>query len=295
MHIPVLLHEVVEGLAVQGGETILDGTVGGGGHSEAICASEAGKATIICLDADEDAIERSRERLSKAPCTFKFMQANFRNLDTALLELGISKVDRILFDLGLSSYQLADDSGRGFSFRGNEPLAMTFSKTPSTDELSAERIVNEWDEENIATIIESYGEERAAKKIAAAIVRERLLRPIRTTAELRGIIERALPRRGKLHPATKTFQALRMTVNDELRALKEGLEKGWRVLGAEGRFAVISFHSHEDRCVKRFFREKAKREEGKIITKKPTVPSKEEVAANPRARSAKLRIIEKRA
>ena len=294
VHKSVLLQEVVEGLAAKKGDIVLDGTVGGGGHSEAICNASKGEVTVVCLDADEDAIARSRERLKDSPCRFKFMRSNFRSLDTALSALGIGRVDRILLDLGLSSFQLAEDSGRGFSFKGSDPLTMTFAKAPSQDELTAYAIVNEWEEESIATIIGSYGEERAAKRIAAAIVREREHAPIRTTAALRDIIERALPRRGKLHPATKTFQALRIAVNDEMRALSEGLEKGWRVLSQGGRFAVISFHSHEDRVVKRFFRSQAQNGEGELITKKPIVPSKAEVALNPRSRSAKLRIIEKK-
>jgi len=294
MHTSVLLQEVVEGLAAKKDDIVLDGTVGGGGHSEAICNAAKGEITVVCLDADEDAIERSRERLGKKPCTFMFMRTNFRSLDTALAALGIGKVDRIILDLGLSSFQLAEDSGRGFSFRGNEPLSMTFAKSSHPDQLTAERIVNEWEEESIATVIARYGEERAAKRIAAAIVRERERAPIRTTAALRELIERTLPRRGKLHPATKTFQALRIAVNDEIRALSEGLEKGWQVLSRGGRFAVISFHSHEDRVVKRFFREAARRGDGELIVKKPIVPSKAEIDENPRSRSAKLRIIEKK-
>jgi 16S rRNA (cytosine1402-N4)-methyltransferase len=292
VHTPVLLREVIDGLSVKRGDVVLDGTVGGGGHSEALCTAAKGGLTVVCLDADSEAIERSKVRLSKLPCSFRFVETNFRHLDEVLASLGIPHVDRILLDLGLSSDQLLS-SGRGFSFRGSEPLAMTFARPFGKEALTAGRIVNEWGEENIATIIERYGDERAAKRIAAAIVRERAIRPIRTTGELRELIERVLPRRSRIHPATKTFQALRMAVNDELNALQEGLAKGWQALRAGGRFAVISFHSHEDRIVKQFFREKAKRKEGLLVFKKPFAPTQEEQHANPRARSAKLRIIEK--
>ncbi|PIQ69142.1 MAG: 16S rRNA (cytosine(1402)-N(4))-methyltransferase [Candidatus Taylorbacteria bacterium CG11_big_fil_rev_8_21_14_0_20_46_11] len=299
MHISVLLQEVVDGLAPQPGDVILDATLGGGGHSEALCQN-VHEATFICLDADEKAIERSKERLSTCSCTFHFYQTNFRNLDRALIEFGITSINRAVFDLGLSSYQLessvegaSEHLGRGFSFRGSEPLTMTYASTVTPDMITAEQIVNEWAEENIATIIESYGEDRQARRIARAIVSARAVRPITTTAELRDIIERAVPRRGKIHPATKTFQALRMTVNDELPALQEGLTKAWSLLAPQGRIAVISFHSLEDRFVKNFFRDEAKKGTGILITKKPLVPTDDEVWENPRSRSAKLRIIEK--
>lgn len=291
-HTPVLLQEVVDGLQTREGETILDATVGGGGHSEALCKAVGGKATLVCLDADEDALNRSKKRLAVCDCSFHFYQSNFRHLDTALQAFGIKSIHRALFDLGLSSEQL-DESGRGFSFRGSELLAMTFAKDMGTDALTAERIVNEWDEENIAAILRSYGEERAARRIAGAIVRARGIKRITTTSELREIVLRTVPRRGRTHPATRTFQALRMTVNDELGALTEGMEKAWSALAPRGRLAVISFHSLEDRLVKIFCRDRANESRGVRITKKPIIPTREEVLANPRARSAKLRIIEK--
>lgn len=308
MHIPVLLQEVVDGLRVKKGDIVLDATVGGGGHSKALCEAigrdlqkngddtASGQATFVCLDEDEDAIERSRARLTGCGCQFLFFRTNYRHLDAALASFGIPGINKALFDLGLSSQQLDPPVGgstRGFSFRGNEPLTMTFAKNAGPDALTAEKIVNEWDEKNIATILESYGGERMAKRIVSAIARARKGRPIATTGELREIIERAVPRRGKLHPATKTFQALRVAVNDEFRALQEGLAKAWGKLLLQGRLAVISFHSIEDRTVKDFFREQAKAGAGKLITKKPIAPARGEVLVNPRARSAKLRIIEK--
>lgn len=298
-HVSVLLQEVVDGLDIRKGDIVLDATLGGGGHSEALCSRES-KSTFIGLDADIEAIERSKKRLASCTCTFHFYQTNFRNLDQALKSLNIDHIDRVVFDLGLSSYQV-DSSisesggapGRGFSFRGSEPLKMTFASSITPESLTAEQIVNEWDEENIATIILNYGEERQAKRIAQAIVSARDVKPIKTTSELRDIIEGVIRRRGKIHPATKTFQALRMTVNDELRALEEGLQKAWKLLTPGGRIAVISFHRLEDRFVKNFFRDEAKSGTGKLITKKPIVPKRDEVVENPRSRSAKLRIIEK--
>jgi 16S rRNA (cytosine1402-N4)-methyltransferase len=292
MHKSVLLQEVVLGLAPQQGEVILDATVGGGGHSEALCTAVQGNARFVCLDEDEDALGRSRERLAGCDCEFLFYRTNFRDLDIALDSLGIQKVNRVLFDLGVSSEQL-EESGRGFSFQRDEPLLMTMTKNPDEDTLTAARIVSEWDAENIETILRSYGEERAAKRIAQAIVAARAKKPILTSRSLAELIERTVRRRGRIHPATKTFQALRIAVNDEFRALQEALPKAWERLEKGGRLAVISFQSIEDRQVKRFFREKAKAGAGTRITKKMITPTRKEIAENPRARSAKLRIIEK--
>jgi len=288
-HIPVLLQEVLDGLQAKKGDTILDATVGGGGHSEALCQS-VGSATFLCLDADEDAIERSRKRLAGCGCAFNFYRTYYRNLDKALESLGIKGVNRALFDLGLSSFQL-EESGRGFSFVRDEPLAMTFSKSP--EGVTAEQIVNEWGEDTLTTLLESYGEEKQARRIARRIVEARGTSRISTTLQLADVVESVVKRRGKIHPATKTFQALRMAVNDEFQGLREGLLKAWEVLLPHGRLAVISFHSIEDRTVKDYFRELAQSGAGKLITKKPIVPAQEEVARNPRSRSAKLRIIEK--
>ena len=307
VHLPVLLQEVAQGLAVKRGEVVLDATSGGGGHSEALCKSVGGDALFICLDADADAIERSRARLAEAPCAFRFYRTNFRELDRALAAFGIAEVNRALFDLGLSSFQL-EESGRGFSFMRDEPLLMTFEKnTPPAEDgsaplvrgdtpasrITAETIVNEWNEETLATLFEGYGEERQAKRIARKIAEVREHSRISTTFQLAAIVESSVRRKGKIHPATKTFQSLRMAVNDEFQALQEGLSKAWGALAKGGRIAVISFHSIEDRTVKDFFRELGKKGEGKILAKKPITPSREEIRANPRARSAKLRVIEK--
>lgn len=293
MHRSVLLQEVVSGLEAKAGEVILDATVGGGGHSEAICESLNGTATFVCLDADGDAIERSKERLKKCGCTFLFYQTNFRHLDTALAKLGVSGINRAIFDLGLSSFQL-EESGRGFSFMRDEPLQMTFAGEVGERGLTAETVVNEWSEDTLATIIGSYGEERQARRIAARIVDARQKKPIATTKELTDIVASVVRRRGRIHPATKTFQAIRVAVNDEFQALKEGLFKAWEKLLPGGRVAVISFQSLEDRTVKNFFRALGKEGVGVSLAKKPVVPSEAEVRENPRARSAKLRIIERK-
>ena len=292
VHLPVLLQEVVDGLAPRAGEVILDATVGSGGHSEALCHAIGKDATFICLDTDEDALARSKKRLADCRCRFLFYRTNFRDIDAALDSFGIQKVNRVLFDLGMSSEQL-EESGRGFSFQRDEPLLMTLQKNPASGTLTAAQIVNEWDEENIATILRSYGEEREARRIARAIIAARAKEPLHTSRELAELIDETVRRRGRIHPATKTFQALRIAVNDEFRALCEALPKAWERLAKGGRLAVISFQSIEDRAVKRFLREKAGTGEGILSTKKPIVPRKEEIEANPRARSGKLRIIEK--
>ncbi len=223
-----------------------------------------------------------------------FYQENFRNIDKVLDEAGVSQVDGILFDLGLSSNQI-EESGRGFSFKTEEPLLMTMKKNPQSSDITAHEIVNSWSEESLADIIYGYGEDRFARRIAKAIVMARAVRPIDTAGELAEIVASAVPRFGfkKINPATKTFQAIRIAVNDELGALKTALPKAFDRLSRGGRMSVISFHSLEDRIVKRYFKEKGDLGQAKIITKKPITPSPEEIAENPRSRSAKLRILEK--
>lgn len=291
IHTTVLLQESIEGLAITEGDVYLDGTLGSAGHALAACGYGA---QIVGIDQDEDALARATSRL-QSTCDFKLIKGSFRNLDRALNELGILKVDKIMLDLGLSSDQF-ETSGRGFTFQKNEPLLMTFKKDPSIEDLTAQEIVNHWDEENIADIIYGYGGERFSRKIARKIVEEREKKPITTTFELVEIIKAATPafyHRAKIHPATRTFQALRITVNDEIGALKEGLSKGFDRLSKNGRMAVISFHSIEDRIVKHFYKEKAEANEAELITKKPITASELEKKENPRSRSAKLRIIKK--
>ncbi|TSC58236.1 MAG: 16S rRNA (cytosine1402-N4)-methyltransferase [Parcubacteria group bacterium Greene0416_79] len=289
MHIPVLLQEVVSGLAVKRGATVLDATVGDGGMSEALCAAMEGRGTIVCLDEDEEAISRSRARLTACGCEFLFYRANFRNLDDAFLALGILEIGAAVFDLGLSSFQL-EESGRGFSFQRDEPLLMTFHTGSG---LTAQEIVNQWDEKRLAAVLRECGEERFAARIARKIIAARHRGQIETSGALAEIIFRAVRRRGRIHPATRTFQALRITVNDEPGALKEALPKCFSFLSRGGRMAVISYHSGEDRLVKHFFRDTTRGGAGRLIFKKPVTPAQEEMRRNPRSRSAKLRILEK--
>jgi 16S rRNA (cytosine1402-N4)-methyltransferase len=215
-------------------------------------------------------------------------------MDAVFENLGVKSVDAIMFDLGLSSDQL-DLSGRGFSFKRDEPLLMTFASEKG-ERITARDILNNWSEETIADILYGYADERYARRIARVVVESRKTKKIETTHDFLEVIKKAVPKAyqfGKIHYATKSFQALRIAVNDEIEALKEGMIKGWKYLKEGGRMAIISFHSTEDREVKNFFRDKAKNKEGKLINKKPIIPKREETDENPRSRSAKLRVIEK--
>lgn len=297
MHIPVLLHEVIDQLQPQNGETVLDCNMNRAGHSKEIAKHIGVSGHIIGIDLDANALNEAMENLSTLPehPRIHLMHSNFRNLDTVLTELQVSHVDKVLFDLGLSSQEL-DESGRGFTFQKDEPLIMTFHNKPGEEIITAKDIVNLWSEETLADIIYFYSDERFARRIARAIVDERIHREIQTTGELAQIIHNAVPafyRNGKTDCATKTFQAIRIAVNDEIGAIKEALPKAMSTLRPGGRMAVITFHSLEDRVVKELFREFNKEGHGKILTKKPIVPGREEVTSNPRSRSAKLRVIEK--
>lgn len=294
VHKSVLLKETIDGLNLKDGMTVLDATFGGGGHSLEICKRYKG-IKIIALDQDESALERSEKKFKGIDCEIQFININFRDLKEGLEEREVKEVDGIIFDLGLSSDQL-ENSGRGFTFTKDEPLQMTMKENPEESDLTAEDIVNGWGEKNLADIIYGYGEERFSRRIAKAIVDARKKGRITTTFELVKIIENAVPtayKKGKLHFATRTFQALRIAVNDELGVLTTGLEKGLEVLKNGGRMSVISFHSLEDRIVKKFF--KLKKDEGKInlINKKPITATREELISNSRSRSAKLRVLEK--
>src|SRR3989344_4066855 len=268
MHKPVLLHESIGALDLKPGELFVDATYGGGGHSQEV-RRQFPTVEIIAIDQDPDV---------------DAIRANFRNLD----EVVTRKVNAILFDLGISSDQLDPPAGggRGFSFLKDEPLDMRMSGIG----LKAADILNSWDEHAIELILRGFGEESNSRRIAREIVERRKIKPFRTTFDLVEVVGK---RRGKIHPATKTFQALRIATNDELTSLEIGLEKGFKALREKGRFVVISFHSLEDRIVKNFFRDKIKEKVAKQVTKKPITPSAEEVEGNPRSRSAKLRVIEK--
>jgi len=294
MHKPVLLNEILNNLVLKPGEIFVDATAGTLGHSQAICQKNPG-IYLVGLELDPQTIIFAREKSRTIKnCRIKIISANYKDLEIVLNKLKIKKVAGVLFDLGLSSVELAE-SGRGFSFLRNEPLLMTFGD-PADYLITAKDIVNNWREENIRTILQSYGEEHYAKRIAKAIVKSRHLKPILTTFDLVSVIEKAVPvayRKKRLHFATKTFQALRIAVNDELQTLEKGLVKAFHFLAPKGRLLVISFHSLEDRIVKRFFQKMQKNKEAVLITKKPIRPSPEEIKENPRARSAKLRILEK--
>jgi 16S rRNA (cytosine1402-N4)-methyltransferase len=309
VHVPVLLQEVIEGFKIGGEEDrrsadrtllrtpsliYLDGTLGGAGHAKAVAEAAQGNITIVGLDRNIMAIDEARETLKGQAGNLILECENFANLDKVLDQHGIEKVDRILLDLGLSSDEL-DNSGKGFTFQKDEPLIMTMGD-PARYPFTAETIVNSWDEEVIANIIFGYGEDTFARRIARALISYRDKKKIETTKELAEIVKNAVPafaRRGKIHPATRTFQALRIAVNDELNVLKEGLRKGYERLSTDGIMAVISFHSLEDRIVKEFYKTKALAEEA-TVTKKPIRASEAEILNNPRSRSAKLRILEKR-
>ncbi len=292
-HIPVLLQEVMEGLDLHRGDVVFEGTVGLGGHSEQIIKRIGVTGVYIGTDEDAQALLYAKQRLVPYKCIKIFQEENFRNLDRVLDDAGYPQVDRILLDIGLSNLQI-EDSGRGFSFKYDEPLLMTFRTMPQEGSTTAREIINEWAADSLTDIITGYGEEKFAWRIANAIVSARKTKPIETTIELAEIIKNAVPvfaRFRKTHPATKTFQAIRIAVNDELGALREGLLKGFERLAPGGRMAVISFHSLEDRIVKEFFKKQSAEGLGTAFTKKPTTPSQEEITQNPKSRSAKLRII----
>lgn len=293
-HQAVLLQESLDTLDIQKGDVVLDGTLGGAGHAAAFAARLGSEGTFIGIDADGDAIKRAEERLKHVAPKVILIEGNFRNVESYLGKHVIARIDKAFFDLGWSGYQL--DVGRGFSFQKDEPLIMTFSREVSENTLTAERIVNDWEEGSIADILYGWGEETFSRQIARAIVTARKNSRITTTRELAEIVKSAVPtfyRRGRIHPATKTFQALRITVNDEMGALKEGLNAAWKALNSGGRLAVLSFHSTEDREVKYLMRAWEEREEGKRVLKKPVTASREEILDNPRARSAKLRCMVK--
>lgn len=289
-HTPVLLQEVIDVLDPSPGDVFLDATLGGAGHSIAI-ARRAKGIKIVGFEADKETLEKAEEALSQEGDDFVLFNTNFRRLKQVLEKEDMTPT-KILFDLGVSQFTFFS-TGRGFSFQQDEPLDMRFD--PSTQSLTASDIVNEWPLEDIENVLKAYGEDRYASKIARTIVERRDLEKIETSSGLASVVEEMFggKRHTRLHPATKTFQALRMAVNDELDALREGLRGAFEMLNPSGKIAVISFHSLEDRIVKQFFKEKKENGEARILTKKPITPSVEELSANPKSRSAKLRAIQK--
>ncbi len=297
LHTPVLLEESIEGLNLHEGSVVFEGTVGLGGHSQMICEKIGPMGLFVGSDLDQESLNLAKKKLDDTECKKIFVCDNFRNIDAILEEKGIEKVDAVLLDIGLSMRQL-ETASRGFSFLRDEPLLMTFYSDPFNSDykgITARDIINSWAEESISDIIYAYGEERYARRIAQEIIKARALKPIETSKDLAEIVMRSVPkfRSSRTHPATKTFQAIRIAVNDELGALREGLLNGFMRLAPNGRMAVISFHSLEDRIIKQFFKEQQKQGLVTIITKKPITPSSEELQRNSSARSAKLRIVQK--
>ncbi|MDB5194128.1 MAG: Ribosomal small subunit methyltransferase [Parcubacteria group bacterium] len=293
MHTAVLLQEAIDGLNLKEGDIFLDGTLGSAGHSAEVARRFGDSVEIVGLDRDVEALERSDERLRALTNAHYLKLGSFRNLDQVLEALGMKTVNAVLLDLGISSDQL-ETSGRGFSFQRDEPLHMSMNK--DEEALTAKEILNTWDEETLELIIRGFGEEKYSRKIAREIILRRDEKPFETTFDLQDAVRAATPaayHRGRINPATRTFQAIRIAVNEELVALEEGLKKGFEALAPGGRFAVISFHSLEDRIVKNFFRDKVTEGRARFITKKPIVPTDEETRENPRSRSAKLRVAEK--
>lgn len=291
-HETVLLHESVDALRVNPSDVVVDATIGGGGHLRLLASALSAEGTCIGIDADSDAIARGKEALSGMRCRTIIAHDNFRNLSQILEANGITTIDKALFDLGWSSYHLT--SGRGFTFRATEPLLMNYDARDSA--ITAADIVNGETEEAIADILFTLGEERFARSIARSIVEKRAQKRLLTTQDLVEAVEAGTPRwyqTRRIHPATKTFQALRMYVNDELGALREGLAAALTHLSIGGRVAVITFHSIEDRVVKLMLKDAAHQGLGVLVNKKPITPSFEETKRNPRARSAKLRVFEK--
>jgi 16S rRNA (cytosine1402-N4)-methyltransferase len=293
-HITVLESEAVAALNLNAQSVVVDATYGAGGHAKQICQQIGKKGTYIGIDVDQTAFVENSLPLTKNGPKVHLVANNFANIREVLSSLHIKKVDGILADLGWRTDQFTD-GGKGFSFKLDEPLTMTYGD-PTTYTFTAFDVVNSWQEENIADILYGYAEERHSRKIAKAIVEARKQEVIKTSGALASIIETAVPnfyKNGKIHPATKTFQAIRITVNDELGKLETFINESLDCLGHKGRLAIITFHSLEDRIVKFRFREYAKLADYQIITKKPIVATREELLQNPRARSAKLRVIEK--
>lgn len=305
-HVPILLPEVLEGLAIRPDGIYVDGTVGGAGHSREIAKRLGENGRLICLDQDEEAVQAASERLSGYPMA-KVIKSNYLNMGTVLDDLGIGGVDGILLDLGVSSHQL-DDASRGFSYREDAPLDMRMDRDTS---LTAREVVNTYSEAELRRVLRDYGEEPFAAQIARKICETRQDHPIETTFQLNDCIRSAIPaaaRRKGGHPSKRTYQAIRIEINQELSVLENSLDHMIDRLNPGGRICILTFHSLEDRIVKTAFRTAehpcicppefpvcvcGRKSKGKVLTRKPIEPSEQEQERNPRSRSAKLRIFEK--
>jgi 16S rRNA (cytosine1402-N4)-methyltransferase len=293
-HIPVMLREVMTYLNLKEKDVVVDGTVGLGGHAEAILKRIGPQGRLVGIDRDARSLQMARQRLNPYLVQCDLVQEDFRNIHQVVRDLGLRQVDAILLDLGISSYQL-NDPQRGFSFQSDGPLDMRMDQSSP---VSAFDLVNSLSEKEISAVLRDCGEERWHNRIARFIVIQRSQSPIETTRELREVVLRAQPhsaRREKIHPATRTFQAFRIAVNRELESLEIALEKCVDLLNVGGRMAVIAFHSLEDRIVKNTFRALSRSGRITLIVKKPLRPDEEEIVQNPRSRSARLRIIQREA
>ena len=306
-HVSVLLQETVDGLNVKPDGIYVDGTLGGGGHSYEVCTRLGAKGSIIGIDQDEAAIEAASIRLKDFGEKVTIVRSNYCDMKSRLHELGIDKVDGIMLDLGVSSYQL-DTADRGFSYREDAPLDMRMDQR---SEMTARDIVNDYSEMDLYRVIRDYGEDKFAKNIARHIVWERAKRPIETTGELTEVIRHAIPMKFQKktgHPAKRTFQAIRIELNRELDVLRDSLDDMIDMLNPGGRLCIITFHSLEDRIAKSAFKKNenpctcpsdfpvcvcGKVSKGRVITRKPILPSEEEMEVNSRSKSAKLRIFER--
>ena len=306
-HISVLLDETIDGLDIKPDGIYVDGTLGGGGHSYEILKRLSPKGRLIGIDQDGEALKAAGERLKEFENQITLVRSNYCEIDKVLKELNVEKVDGILLDIGVSSYQL-DNLERGFSYKSDAPLDM---RMDTRQELTAADVVNTYSENELFKIIKDYGEDKFAKNIAKHIVLARKEKPLETTKELSEVIKRAIPMKVQAkggHPAKKTFQAIRVEVNQELTVLKESIDKMIDLLKPNGRICIITFHSLEDRIVKTKFRENenpctcppnfpvcvcGKKSKGKVITRKPIIPSEDEIEENKRAKSSKLRIFER--
>ena len=307
-HKSVLLDETIESLNIKPNGIYVDGTLGGGGHSYEIAKRLTDGGRLIGIDQDEDAIRAAKERLSEFADRVTIVRDNYCNMPKVLDELGISKVDGILLDIGVSSYQL-DEAERGFTYKQDAPLDMRMDQR---QEMTAKDIVNGYSEEDLYRIIRDYGEDKFAKNIAKHIVQARQIKPVETTFELDEIVKAAIPMKFRAtggHPAKKTFQAIRIELNRELEVLDESIDAMTDLLNDNGRLCIITFHSLEDRIVKTRFRKNenpctcppdfpvcvcGKKPKGKVITRKPIVPDEEELEENKRAKSSKLRVFERK-
>lgn len=307
-HVSVLYNECIDNLKINPDGIYVDGTLGGGGHASGICRNLSENGTLIGIDRDRDALNAAQERLEPYPCNKIFVQSNYADIKEVLNQLGINEIDGALLDLGVSSFQL-DNGERGFSYMIDAPLDMRMSQD---DSFTAWDVVNNYAEKDLVNIIKTYGEEKWASRIAKYIVQTRKKAPVETTGQLVDIIKAAIPasaRRDGPHPAKRTFQAIRIEVNDELGQLEKAVGEFCDVLADNGRLCIITFHSLEDRIVKQIFNTRAnpctcpkdfpvcvcgKKADIKKVTGKPILPSDEEIGENPRARSAKLRVAEKK-